>query len=81
MEGEEDMQQESKFYQCYDLHMKNGKVLSYAEDYDIPASKGIVGDFKRGTKKFLEYGDMLHGYTIPFDQISFIVATDVQKVM
>ena len=51
------MQQEPKYYQFYDIHMKNGKVLSYAEDYDIPAGKGIIGDFKRGTRKFLEYGD------------------------
>ena len=73
------MQKEPKYYQFYDIHMKNGKVLSYAEDYEIPAGKGIIGDFKRGTKKFLEYGDLFHGYTIPFDQISFIVATDVKQ--
>lgn len=70
-----------KYYQCYDLHMKNGKVLNYAEDYDIPAEKGLIGQFKRGKKRFLEYGDLLHGYTIPFDQISFIVATEVVKDM
>ena len=61
--------------------MKNGKVLNYAEDYDIPAEKGLIGQFKRGKKRFLEYGDLLHGYTIPFDQISFIVATEVVKDM
>lgn len=72
---------EPKYYQCYDLHMKNGKVLNYAEDYDIPAEKGLIGQFKRGKKRFLEYGDILHGYTIPFDQISFIVATEVIKDM
>lgn len=72
---------EPKYYQCYDLHMKNGKVISYAEDYEIPAEKGIIGQFKRGKKRFLEYGDLLHGYTIPFDQISFIVATEVVKDM
>ena len=72
---------EPKYYQCYDLHMKNGKVLNYAEDYDIPAEKGLIGQFERGKKRFLEYGDLLHGYTIPFDQISFIVATEVIKDM
>lgn len=72
---------EPKYYQCYDLHMKNGKVLNYAEDYDIPTEKGLIGQFKRGKKRFLEYGDLLHGYTIPFDQISFIVATEVIKDM
>ena len=49
---------EPKYYQFYDLHMKNGKVLSYAEEYDIPAEKGIVGEFKRGKKRFLEYEDL-----------------------
>ena len=70
---------EPKYYQFYDLHMKNGKVLSYAEEYDIPAEKGIVGEFKRGKKRFLEYEDLVHGYTIPVDQISFIVAADVRQ--
>lgn len=70
---------EPKYIQLYDLHMKNGKVLSYAEDYDIPAEKGIVGDFKRGKKRFLEYENLFQVYTIPFDQISFIVATEVHK--
>ena len=45
---------EPKYYQCYDLHMKNGKVLNYAEDYDIPAEKGLIGQFKRGKKRFLK---------------------------
>ena len=51
------MTTDGKMDQFYDIHMKNGNVLSYAEDYDIPAGKGIIGDFKRGTRKFLEYGD------------------------
>ena len=72
---------EPKYYQCYELHMKNGDVLSFAEDYDIPVEEGIIGDFKKGKKKFLEYGDLFRGYTIPFDQISFIVMTDVMKDM
>lgn len=74
-----DISNEPKYYQFFDLHMKNGKVLSYAEDYDIPAEKGIIGQFKQGKKKFLEYGDLFQSYIIPFDQISFIVATEVRK--
>lgn len=66
-----------RFYQCFELHMKNGDVLEFAEDYDIPVEKGIVGDFKKGRKKFLEYGDLFYGYIVPFDQISFIVMTKV----
>ena len=60
--------------------MKNGEVLAFEEDYDIPLEEGIIGDFKSGKKKFLEYGNSCLFYAfIPFDQISFIVMTDVKK--
>ena len=67
--------------QWFEIHMKNGEVLEYAEDYDLPVEKGIIGDFKKGKKQFLEYGNLFCSYTIPFDQISFIVMTDVVKNM
>lgn len=70
-----------EYIQCFELHMKNGDVVSFAEDYDIPVEEGIIGDFKKGKKRFLEYGDLFRSYTIPFDQISFIVMTDVMKNM
>ena len=73
------MNESPEYYQHFQLHMKNGEILDFFEDYDIPVMDGIVGDFKRGKKKFLEYGDLFIGYTIPFDQISFIVMCDVQK--
>ena len=59
--------------------MKNGEILPFAEDYKLPVEEGIIGDFKKGKKKFLEYGDLFRGYTVPFEQISFIVMTDVRK--
>ena len=67
--------------QWFELHMKNGEVISYAEDYHLPAEKGLIGDFKRGQKKFLQYGCLFRDYYIPFDQISFIVLTEVQKIL
>ena len=66
--------------QWFELHMKNGEILPFSEDYDLPVEDGIIGDFKKGKKKFLEYGDLFRGYTIPFDQISFIVMTEVEKI-
>ena len=73
---------EPEYYQHFELHMKNGEVIDLYEDYNIPVNEGIVGDFKRGKKKFLEFGDRLFCfYTIPFDQISFIAMTDVKKVV
>ena len=70
---------EPKCYQIYQLHMKNGEVISIAEDYDIPAKDGLIGMFKRKEVEFLEYTDILHGYTVPIDQISFIIAAEVEK--
>ena len=67
------------YIQCFELHMKNGNVVTFAEDYDIPVEEGIIGDFKKREKQFLEFGDLSRSYTIPFDQISFIVMTDVMK--
>ena len=54
-------------------------VLRVAEDYDIPAKDGLIGMFKRKEVEFLEYTDILHGYTVPIDQISFIIAAEVEK--
>ena len=68
-----------EYYQCFELHMKNGDVLEFAEDYDIPAEEGIIGDFMEGRHKFLECGDLFYGYIVPFDQISYIVMTKVRR--
>ena len=68
-----------KYYQHFELHMKNGETINVYEDYDIPYEDGIIGDFKKGKKKFLEVNDLLCGFVIPFEQISFIAILDVQK--
>ena len=70
---------ETKRYQRYDLHLKNGEIVTAYEDYDLPISKGIIGQFKRGQKRFLEIDDLALVYTIPYEQISYIVAAGVKK--
>ena len=70
---------EPEFVQCYELHMNNGEILRIIEDYDLPYEDGVIGDLKRGEKQFVEFSDILGSYTVPFDQISFIVMTDVIK--
>lgn len=35
------------FYQLYNIHLLNGEVIQSAEDYDLPAEKGLVGMFER----------------------------------
>ena len=32
-------------YQTYVLHLTDGTAIHMVEDYDLPAEKGIVGDF------------------------------------
>ena len=61
--------------------MKNGEKVDVYEDYDIPAEKGIIGQFKRGKKKFLEVPDSFCGFIIPYEQICFIVVAEVKKVV
>ena len=68
-----------EYYQIFELHMKNGEVLELPEDYDLPVEDGVVGDLKKGKRKFLEYGDLFRSYIIPVDQISFIVITEVRQ--
>ena len=70
---------EPKYYQHIELHMKNGEGVHVYEDYDIPVEDGIVGDFKKKKKKYIEWGDLFVGYVIPLDQISFIAITDVRQ--
>ncbi len=74
-----EMKKRPEYLQRFELHLKNGEVIEYYEDYDLPAEKGLLGDFKNGKKKFLVFGDMIVDYTIPFDQISYIVMYGVQK--
>ena len=72
MKGAEIIMNEPKHYQHFELHMKNGEVVSVYEDYDIPYEEGLIGDFKRGKKKFLKillltlYSDSLHSYILKY---------------
>lgn len=75
------MQNKPKYYQHFEIHMKNGEKIDVYEDYEIPAEKGIMGEFKRGKKKFLEVNDFICGFIIPYDQVSFIAITDVKKII
>lgn len=49
------------------------------EDYNIPLEEGIIGEFKKGKEKFLEVNDLLCGFVIPYDQVSFIAILEVKK--
>ena len=75
------MNKDVKYYQRFEVHMKNGEKVDVYEDYDIPVKKGIIGEFIRGQKKFLEANGNLCSLVIPYDQISFIAISDVKKVV
>ena len=65
----------------YELTKKELKrtedLIDKIENHKITVS--VIGQFKRGQKKYLEIGDLLCGYIIPYDQVSFIAITDVRK--
>ena len=42
MKGGETIMNEPKHYQHFELHMKNGEVVSVYEDYDIPYEEGLI---------------------------------------
>ena len=73
------MYNEPKYYQHYEVHMKNGEKIDVYEDYSIPVMEGIIGEFKRGKKKFLDVSDLLCGFVIPYAEVSFIAILEVKK--
>ena len=75
------MYNEPKYYQHYEVHMKNGEKIDVYEDYSIPLMDGIVGEFKRGKKKFLVTKDLLCSFVIPYDEVSYIAILEAKKVV
>ena len=73
------MNNEPTYMQHYEIHMKNGEKIDVYEDYNIPLEEGIIGEFKKGKEKFLEVNDLLCGFVIPYDQVSFIAILEVKK--
>lgn len=70
------------FYQLYHIHLLNGDVIQTAEDYDLPASKGLVGTFERMKETdYLTVKDILLGSAyIPKRSILYITTGDVEEV-
>lgn len=67
------------FYQLYNIHLLNGEVIQSAEDYDLPAEKGLVGMFERMKETdILTVNDLLLGSAyIPKRSIVYIAPGDV----
>ena len=65
------------FYQLYNIHLLNGEVVQSAEDYDLPAEKGLVGIFERMKETdILTVNDLGSAY-IPKRSIVYIATGDV----
>ena len=69
------------FYQLYNIHLLNGEVIQSAEDYDLPAEKGLVGMFERMKETdILTVNDLLLGSAyIPKRSIVYIATGDVTE--
>ena len=67
------------FYQLYNIHLLNGEVVQSAEDYDLPAEKGLVGIFERMKETdILTVNDLLLGSAYsPKRSIVYIATGDV----
>lgn len=65
--------------QLYNIHLLNGEVVQSAEDYDLPAEKGLVGIFERMKETdILTVNDLLLGSAyIPKRSIVYIATGDV----
>ena len=70
------------FYQLYHIHLLNGEVIETAEDYDLPASKGLLGAFEQMKETdYLTVDDILLGSTyIPKRSILYNTTAGVKEV-
>ena len=80
-ERKTEMKKEPKYYQIYHIHLLNGEVVEASEAYDLPAEKGLVGNFEKADDdKIFEIGDAISGFAyIPKRSILFITTADVRK--
>ena len=66
-------------YQTYVLHLIDGTAIPKAEDYDLPAEKGIVGHFSKASPdEIFTVGDRLLGFAdIPKSSIVYLETGEV----
>ena len=66
-------------FQIYKVHLLNGEVIDVWEDYELPASEGLVGKFEKAKDRdILTFGDMYTGpIYVPKKSILFISCGDV----
>ena len=72
----------AKYYQCYNIHLKTGKVIEASVDYH--GDEELLADFMEMLDNKIPYlyiSDCLLGSTvIPVDSIDYIEQTMVRKV-
>ena len=80
-ERKSEMKKEPKYYQIYHIHLLNGEIIEASEAYDLPAEKGLVGNFgKADDNEIFEIGDAFSGFAyIPKRSILFIATGDVKE--
>lgn len=65
--------------QMYLVHLLDGTVIQVAEDYDLPAAKGLLGKYEKAAPdELLVFGDPISGFAyVPKKSIVFISTGDV----
>ena len=68
--------------QIYLIHLLNGDIVQYREEFDVPYAKGIISKFKSmKDSEYLEFGHGLKGmFCIPVKNVLFISTGDVVEV-
>lgn len=67
-------------FQIYLLHLLDGSVIDVAEEYDLPAEKGLIEKFyKADPNEILVIGDRFVGFAyVPKSSIVYISTGDVK---
>ena len=65
--------------QIYLIHLMDGTVIQIAEDYGLPAEKGLLGKYKKAEPdELMVFGDSGMGFVyIPKNSIVYISTGDV----
>ena len=68
-------------YQVYEIHLLDGTIIEAAEDYDLPATQGLLGKFERIEEdNILAVEDQFaDSFYIPRRSILYISTGDVRE--
>lgn len=69
-------------YHIYKVHLLDGNIIEFAEDYYLPPRKGIVEIYRNAEENaVITFGDAINGYCyVPKNNILYITTCGVKVV-